>query len=219
MSNRSNNNKQHKKSSRKHNNNKKHPGVRYPTNWVIDRLFAFPPVGRYDNQAFNLVDSVESLAWLTTNTATNSYQGFFVALSDLPDSSSYAAVFDQYRIMGAEVQLAPTTMPLGGVYTGHVHTVIDYDDVASITPSAALNYNNCVVSNLQDTLIRTFKPHMAVAAYAGSFTSYANMEPQWIDCASPSVQHYGFKCAVNPTGTALTFDLIGKIWVQFRNSR
>jgi len=60
---------------------------------------------------------------------------------------------------------------------------------------------------------------MAVAAYAGSFTSYANMEPQWIDCASPSVQHYGFKCAVNPTGVAMTFDLIGKIWVQFRNSR
>jgi len=113
MSNRSNKN--NNKSSRKTKNHKhKHvPGVRYPTNWVIDRPFPFPPVGRFDNMAYNLVDSVESLAWLTTNVATNSYQGFFVALSDLPDSSNYAAVFDQYRIMGAEIQLSPSTMPLG----------------------------------------------------------------------------------------------------------
>jgi hypothetical protein len=198
---------------------KRVPEVRYPTNWIIDRPFGFPAVGKYDNATFNLVDSVESLSWLTTGTATNSFQGFFAALSDLPDASNYAAVFDQYKIMGVEIQLSPSVAPLGGVYTGHIHTVIDYDDIASITPAAALNYNNCIVSNLQDTLIRTYKPHMAVAAYSGTFASYANMNPQWIDCASPSVQHYGFKCAVNPTTTALSFDLIAKIWIQFRNSR
>jgi hypothetical protein len=195
------------------------PTIRYPSEWILDLAAKFPTPGQYDDEVFNLLDSVENLAFATTGTVTNTFANIFIALSNLPDASSYAAVFDQYRIVSAKIQMTPSVPPLSGVLTGHVHTVIDYDDTASITPAQALNYNNCIVSNLQDTLVRSFKPRMAMSAYSGAFTSFTNMEPQWIDCASPSVQHYGIKIAINPTGTAINFDIISSIHVQFRNSR
>jgi hypothetical protein len=192
---------------------------RYPSQWIQHYEAPFPTLGCFDNQIYNLVDSVENLGAFTTSATLNTFYGLFFALSSLGDASTYQACFDQYRIMGAKVQVSPTfDLPLG-TYTGHIHTCIDYDDVNSITPATMMTYANVMVSNPGDTLIRSLKPHAAIGMYSGAFTSFGNVTSPWIDTASSTVQHYGFKLAANPTNVALLYDVVTSIWLQFRNTR
>jgi len=55
---------------------------------------------------------------------------------------------------------------------------------------------------------RVIRPRSAVAAYSGTFTSYANKYGQWVDTASPSVQFYGLKAAI----TGSTFSTSTKVY-------
>jgi hypothetical protein len=215
------NNKRRPKSSqaRLQNDNRLHD-ARLPSTWIQQYESPFPPVGRFDNRPWNVIDSFENLTVLTTSTVANTFVGITATLSSLNDYASYASVFDQYRIMGMKCTFMPGSAQALATTFGHVHSVVDYDDGASITPAQALDYPNCLVSNLGDTVVRAFKPHVALAAYAGGvFTSFANAEGQWIDCSSTGVVHYGLKVAVNPTVVAVTFDSIVSLWIQFRNPR
>jgi hypothetical protein len=193
---------------------------RFPSTWIIQRESPFPSVGEFDNTPFNVVDGFENLAVLTTSTVGNTFVSITATLSSLNDYASYTSVFDQYRIMGIESIFTPSNGALLTTTIGHVHSVLDYDDNTSITPAQALDYPNCIISNLGDTVVRSFKPHIALAAYAGGvFTSFANTTGQWIDCSSSGVVHYGLKIAVNPTSVAINYDSIIKLWLQFRNPR
>jgi hypothetical protein len=195
-------------------------GTKYPSTWIVQRQDSFPLTGAFDNQTYNIVDAFENLTVLTTSTVANTYVGITATLSSLNDYVSYTAVFDQYRIMGMELTFMPGSSSASSTTFGHVHSVVDYDDAASITPTQALDYPNCIISNLGDTVVRSFRPHIALAAYAGGvFTSFANAKDQWLDCSSTGVVHYGVKIAVNPTVVAVTFDSIVKLWIQFRNAR
>jgi hypothetical protein len=215
-------NKSHRPKSSKarlQNDNRLHD-VRLPSTWLQQYEAPFPAIGSYDNQAWNVIDSFENLAVLTTSTVANTFVSITATLSSLNDYASYAAVFDQYRIMGMKCTFMPGSAAALATTFGHVHTVVDYDDNTSITPAQALDYPNCLVSNLGDTQVRAFRPHVALAAYAGGvFTSFANAEGQWIDCTSSGVVHYGLKVAVNPTSVAVNFDSIVSVWIQFRNPR
>lgn len=82
-----------------------------------------------------------------------------------------------------------------------LHSAVDYDDDAAPTASdvgidllrARPSYRaeNC---SLTRKLTYSWKPRLAVAAYgSGVFTSYANLPPVWLETASPSVAHYGYK--------------------------
>jgi len=124
--------------------------------------------------------------------------------------------------MGMECLLFPGSAggALSSTVFGRVHTVVDYDDSSSITPAQALDYSNCIISGPGDTQVRSFRPHLATAAYAGGvFTSFANQQDCWLDCSSSGVVHYGLKVAVSPTSVAVTFDSAVRVWFQFRNSR
>jgi len=190
---------------------------RYPQSWLVDRIVPFPPPGSFNETPHNFVDSLQNLAYFTTSTVSNTFAGTFFALSSMNDASEYAAVFDQYRIMAVEITIMPSTLTVAGL-TGHLLSAIDYDDVATITPAANAQKSTVVISNLQDTIVRSFTPRTAIAAYSGAFTAYAVGQPhQWINTASPTVQHYGHKLTANPTASAITYDLYTRVWFQFRN--
>lgn len=190
---------------------------RYPSSWLVDRLTPFPPPGTFNQTPHNFVDSLQNLAYFTTSTVSNTFAGTFFALSSMNDASEYAAVFDQYRIMAVEITLMPSTLTVSGL-TGHILCAIDYDDVATTTPALMAQKSTVVISNLQDTVVRSFTPKIALAAYSGAFTSYSVAPAHtWINTASTTVQHYGLKITANPTTTAITYDLYTRVWFQFRN--
>jgi len=165
--------------------------------------------------------SFESLSLYTTSATLPSFAAVTATLNSVSDYGSWASVFDQYRITAMEVTVMPqysATTTITTV-TGHIHSVIDYDDNTTITPAQALEYSNCIVYNPGDTSVRSFKPHIAAAAYSGTFTSYANLADQWIDSGSPGVVHFGMKLAASATGIPVTYDVVVRLVVQFRNPR
>jgi len=70
-----------------------------------------------------------------------------------------------------------------------------------------------------DSHYRKFIPHVAVASYSGTFTSFTNEVAPWIDIASPSVQHYGLKTACTPTTAVVQYTARARLSVSFRNVR
>jgi hypothetical protein len=141
------------------------------------------------------------------------------------DYSSYTGAFDQYRILMAETIFRPranvsqisSTNGLGTLYT-----VIDYDDASTVSGLALLaNYENCIITAPYQQNRRCLKPRCALAAYSGTFTSYANVEAPWIDAASPSVIHYGLKYGVDAgsVGDLQSWDTTTRVVFQFRASR
>jgi hypothetical protein len=153
----------------------------------------------------------------TTSLSLESDQSLVFALSDLANAADFDSIFDCYRIIQITVQWIPLTPnSVAGVF----YTAIDYDDGNTPSISALQQYDTMQVVPLNQFHERTFKPRMAVGAYSGSFTSYAQLHDQWIDCASPSVQHYGLKAASPIAATATsTMTPVCTYIIQFKNVR
>ncbi len=161
---------------------------------------------------------------ITSTSAVYGYYGFNFTLNDLADVTSYTATYDQYRISLVECFFKPCTQPsvAAGSQYAFLHIATDYDDsTAPSTPGQLLSYANCTILSPGESHARSFQPHVALAAYSGAFTSYANDKNRWIDAASPSVQHYGLKCTVTQsTSTNVqTWYLYVRYHVELKNQR
>lgn len=153
---------------------------------------------------------------LTTGTTSNiSYfaMSMYFSIDMLPDNSEFLTLFDQYKINRVKLRLTPystqSTLQSGVGVSGQnqglsciVHNIIDYDDAAALTPSAAginlirerLQFKTRNLFASRNGLKQYFSPRVANAAFGGGvFGSYANVKAPWIDSNSPSVQHYGSK--------------------------
>jgi len=151
------------------------------------------------------------------STAQNAYVG---QLSYLTNSAAFSALYDQYRIVAMRYTFIPRTNVVSGTaYNPPMYSVIDYDDAAIIASRAAITQRaNVAVTQVYESLQRTFKPHVAVAAYSGAFTSYKNEAADWIDTASTTVQHYGLKVFIDACTTpAPVWDVEIEYFIEFRN--
>jgi hypothetical protein len=168
---------------------------------------------------FNCLFTIEDFTILSTSTTivTNSSKQF--QLSDCPGYADLIAVFDQYRILGAECYITPTGSTTS-TNDGMLTSVIDYDDATALAGTAALGYSNAVTSPGTACQYRHFIPHAAAAMYGGSvFTSFGNLTSPWIDAGSVSVPHYGLKLMSTVTTAVRAFNLTTRLKVQFRNTR
>jgi hypothetical protein len=161
----------------------------------------------------------------TSNVGTSHYERAFSS-ADISQFSSFANVFDQYMITSVETWMVPKnpSTPSGAaVDKGRCYSVVDYDDVSPLgNAAAAMSYENCIVCPTQMGIYRKFQPHIAVAAYGGTFTSYQNLTPRWIDCASTGVLHYGVKYITDQADAAVdetVYDLYVRLQYSFRNVR
>lgn len=160
---------------------------------------------------------------ITSNVAVAVFAGFSFAASAIDQISSLTAVFDQYRIDEIEAWLWPRIT--GGTGTtvdvGMFASAVDYDDATALTGfNQALDYQNVLVSDGRQGHYHRFKPHCALAAYSGAFTSFSNVASPWIDAASTGVQHYGLKTAWTACdSTGYTYSLQTRLHMSFRNVR
>lgn len=148
----------------------------------------------------------------------------FQLQNQVTDYGSLAAVFDQYRILAVEVVFRPQAQASAptAASKGFLYTVLDYDDSSALTSiGQAEAYENCIATEVWQSQRRCLKPRAALAAYSGTFVSYANVEAPWIDCTSNAVQHYGIKYAIDVgnSGSLAVFDWSIATVVQFRASR
>jgi hypothetical protein len=164
-------------------------------------------------------------AFITTSvvgqvfTATN-----FSLSTTVPDYTTLTALFDQYRCRQIEAWIVPRIGPAqvtAAANTGLLLSAVDYDDSAVWANfNLGLEYRNAIVAEGSQGHYRSFRPHFAVAAYSGAFSSFANEDPDtWIDCVNPAVQFYGLKTASEQTDIVYIYDLILRTSWEFRNSR
>jgi len=151
----------------------------------------------------------------------------YFQLSNLDNSSSFENVWDQYRIDAIRMTVKPQNNAIGLVTNSTtslvpLYCVIDYDNTSNLSSAAAAReYANCIVLEPGESFTRVFQPRVAAAVYSGAFTSFANMEPPWIDCASPNVQHYGVKIFVPGATAAQTllqsWDVTYEYYISFKS--
>jgi hypothetical protein len=173
-----------------------------------------------DNSVHRFIQMVDFGVVLTASTIAIAGYGVSFKLTNLPQQTTFTALFDQYRIDEIELWFEPqvidvvlTTAP------AKIYSAIDYDDAG--TPSsinAMMQYTNCNIGSASQGHYVRFRPHVAIAAYgSGAFSSYSNRSAMWIDAGSPSVEHYGFK-AVIPIGTVgYSVTLNARFHVSCRN--
>jgi hypothetical protein len=165
----------------------------------------------------------------TTNLIAQAASGqaptFYFSLANASVTSGY---WDQYKLAAIRFTITPDNNAIGLVTNSSttlvpIYCVIDYDDDTALgSATAAAAYSNCVVIHPGESCERIFQPHMALAAYAGAFTSYANVAPTWIDAASSGVRHYGVKLYI-PGATALqtllqSWEITVEYFLEFRKS-
>jgi len=123
------------------------------------------------------------------------------ALSDMVNYTEFTALFDQYRITNVRLILIgqPNDQETGPtpITTPVLLLARDFDDNTAWTSAGqAFQYEDLTFVQMGKRISFSLKPRIAVAAYSGTFTSYANMSSQWIDAASTNVAFFGVKWCI-----------------------
>lgn len=178
------------------------------------------------------VGGTSAVAQLVQNGATSIFAAVAFQLSDLPNSSTFAALFDQYKLERVKLHfksrnnavfVANTASPNAGVPTGQV--AVDRDDATPWTTSSdGLQYDNAIQFNGEEDFEVEIVPSITPSVFAsGAFSGYGTRSPMWIDIANTSVPHYGVKMHVGPltvsTTSSWTWDMQAEYIVSFKNSR
>jgi len=132
----------------------------------------------------------------------------------LPNSSEFAAIFDQWRITSVTLRC---DWNINSFAPGNVNDappllyyIADYDDSADANVSALLQYpgvrTHSFIQNGYTPLIYTFKPKpLKDIAGTGVLTSYApDTSMPFIRTAEMATPHYGVKIATSSMGAAST---------------
>lgn len=145
-------------------------------------------------------------------------------LNTVPNSSEFTNLYDQYMIKAIKVSLIPRfTEASAGVAAqqiGNMWSVIDYDDAtAPANVDTVLQYQNVKRTQMNKVHSRYFKPKIAKEVFATGVASGYAPGKAWLDCNSDSVEHYAIKLWFDSAAAAVTFDVVTKFYLAFKNVR
>jgi len=144
------------------------------------------------------------------------FGGLSVTMAQFSGATGLLSVFDQYRIEQVEAWIEQPSPNTNAIYPV-LHSAVDLDDANVPTSVGQIDdHQGALITSGPAGHYHKWKPHIAVASFSGAFTSYSNMPSQWIDAASPNVQHYGLKYATVSNGNTLGYDLVLRIVASFR---
>lgn len=157
-----------------------------------------------------------------SSTTADTFLSFPASLGQVPNSSEFVALYDQYKICGIKWTLMPRTTEAGvTTNSGVVGSVIDYDDsnVPTATDQLA-QYQNFRMTRGNMIHKRYFKPAISQLMYqSGVINAYGPKKGAWIDITYPDVPHYGLKAVIQQTDSVLTYDLKVDYYLAFKNVR
>ncbi len=184
--------------------------------------------------ALSNVGGSSNPAQLIQNSATAVYFAVAFQLSDLPQSATFAALFDRYRFEKVKVHfkarnnavfIANTASPNASVPTGYV--VVDRDDSTALTSTSdALQYDNAMSFSGTEDFTVEIVPSITPAVFAsGAFSGYGTTpsNAMWLDIANTSIPQYGVKGHVAPltatTSSSWVWDITAEYVVSFAKIR
>jgi hypothetical protein len=146
-------------------------------------------------------------------------------LNDLPGVTSFTGLYDQYKFDKVECLIFHNQLFNSADSANTVKNAIwiapDFDDATVWTSlNQALQYQNIEHVCFNENAKIVYVPHIAMAAYNGTFVGYANQKDQWIDCATANVQHYGIKADITAASVATaqtSWKVFFRYHISFRN--
>jgi hypothetical protein len=155
-------------------------------------------------------------SFFTTSTSNPTFASLMISANSFSGTPFLVTVFDQYKVDQLEVWLEPINPASSGTFP-MLYTSVDLDDAAVPTNVGQVQDKPGALVGLGGGgRYHKWKPHIAVASYSGTFTSYSNMVAGWIDSASPSVTHFGLKIAASPGLSAVSYDLTVRAIMSWR---
>lgn len=218
-----------KKSNKKFTATKGRANTTGSTYWATLRPFqgsALAPRPKKDphqtyriRQAVNTFNSQSGISggssypFFAAQDATVQFPTLAFTLADLSQESTVAGLFDQYRIDEVEIIITPSSS-VADLHTAaspnqinpQVCVVADFDDLTPLTSlSAAQQYENNVTFNGTQGCHIRIRPSISPAVWSnGAFSGYAVEGPNWLDCNSDTVPHFGLKFVVQGLSTSST---------------
>lgn len=138
-------------------------------------------------------------------------------MNDLPNSTEFSSLFDQYRLDKVEIewypeytQLVDSALVSNAVNT-QVNTAIDPVGFSVASVSDVLQYKTMVATGITKCHKRTLKPMYLIDGVLpiNSFVS----------TSTPSLNWYGVVYGIAPTGVAMTFRSRAKYYITCLISR
>jgi len=172
------------------------------------------PIPKISGLTAQLTCTLRSAQALVTSTSVATLGGLSFTLSGFTNSSEYTGLFDQYRIRQIEVWIEPESANYGEY--PNVVTAVDLDDAGTPSFGQVVDKQGSLEGSGAAARYHRWTPHIAVGAYNGSFGGFANLQPQWIDSASPTVQHYGLKYSIDATTAVQKYLVTARALIDFR---
>jgi hypothetical protein len=150
-------------------------------------------------------------------------------LSDVPGSSDFTNLFDQYRIVAVEaIYVFSTHILASQARYPRITFCVDYSDASNpASENAILEYQNAEsfqFGQVKHTFKRVLKPRAALGAFEGAFTGYG-MAPlgMWFDAADSAIEYYGTKEWLSNYNTTIAtgaqVNVYHRYHLEFKNSR
>lgn len=173
-------------------------------------------------------------ALIRQSSSSDVFASWAFALADIPNISSIAALFDQYRIDEIQFRLRsrnPGVWQANQASPNYATTspllVIDRDDNTAPTTLLELQqYDNCQCLSAQDSIDVIFEPSITPSVFSGgAFSGYAvdDSGKYWLDVANTGIPHYGIKVGmpalVATTTSRYDWDVEAVYKVSFLNVR
>lgn len=179
--------------------------------WRRARRVLRQPVQYFKRSTYTQTFQVTSTAGFTSNAVV-------FRLSDIPNSSEFIGLYDQYKINAVKVQVIPRINSAEiAQAVSQVASVIDYDDsVVPANMNTLVQYQNFKLTQGTKIHSRYLKPKISIPT-TGAGTMVA--KSQWLDVATPDVPHYGIKYGFPQTPNAQTFDIKIDFYLAFKNVR
>jgi len=178
----------------------------------------FPRFRNIGSSVYTVMQSA-AVTTIAGSTSAETDGDYAVNLSTISNASAFIAIFDAWRIMQVTFRFIPfPSSPAASGTQAPIYTAIDYDDSATTTIASLQQYDTLKVAPAGSFFQRCLIPRMALAAYAGAFTNFAQGSPgQWLDAASPGVLHYGLKVGIPLSSNPPAWTILADIVFQFRN--
>lgn len=153
--------------------------------------------------------------------------GVVFRLNDVTQFTEFTNLFDEYKITGVAYRWVITRDPSNAstaANAGRYPRVIwTHDHDSAQLPSAATDILQYAKSNeiwftdnRQCSKWYYIKPAMAMLLYNGVTSGYGSKWGQWIDCNSPSLEHYGLRFWYDSLFTGVNLQLECKYYMRFK---
>jgi hypothetical protein len=152
-----------------------------------------------------------------TTTGVAVYGAFVFSVGMFSGATSLLGVFDQYMINQIETWIE-TPDPNKDTGYPDLYSSVDLDDGnVPVSIGQIQDHVGAIVATTPAGHYHKWRPHIAIASYSGTFTSYTNSPATWIDSASPNVQHFGLKLALVANSTiGIGVNVVTRAVITFR---